>query len=483
MDKIKLSPLELDSSYPIRRTMPRPANLRQPDYEDRFDFLSIFYDCFESVDATWRIFLGPPLLNLEPIVLPALPTVFRCRSSSDVLLRHLTACTQLWLRIVENRAVLPLGVFHQTEITVQPNHCDLFHGRNVLLTLSKENDLCWIRDWVHFFARKHGSDAVLFYDNASTNYEISEIRETILSIPGIEVTVVVPWPYKYGPGSEEEGLPWDSEFSQSGVLEHARHRFLTLAEAVVNADVDELVLTKNKASVFDLVQRSHTGYLKYTGHWIESATESTGADRRHFDFVYRSAAPADEPYKWTVAPRRCPPHSQWLVHQVSGMQSDALSCEVSYRHFRAISTGWKYPRGKLERPNERDYVKDDELMTWMQVLKLSAQEAWANDLAARLEARDHEAKVLAARLEARDHEVKVLAAKLMAQEANLQGILSSTSWQITRPVRKLSYLFPRTEKFVGVIIRLLLWWTFTLYGQLALRLQRVGTRCKRSLMQ
>ena len=458
--------------------MPRPANLRQPDYEDKFDFLTIFYDCFESVNSRWSIFLGPPFLNLEPTVLTALPNAFGCRSSSDVLLRHARPCAQLWLRTVQSRADLPLRVFRQSEITIQPNHCDLFRDRNVLLTKSKDNDLRWIHDWVHFFARKHGSDAVLFYDNASTKYEISEIYETISSIPGVEVVVVVEWPYKFGPvGSESfngpQGLPWNSTYSQLGILEHARHRFLALADTVVNADVDELVLTKNSVSIFELVRRSLTGYLEYSGHWIESVTETTNKEHRHFDFVYRSATPAElaKP-KWTIAPRRSPPQSQWLVHQVSGMQPDALSQAVSYRHFRAISTGWKYPRDKLDRPNERDWIRDDELMTWMQVLKLSDQEAWTRDLAARLEARDREVMALTARLEARDNEANILAAKLTSQEAALQAVFSSTSWQITMPIRKLSYLFARAGKFIKMIIKLFWRNLHLLYQKLALRVHQ-----------
>jgi hypothetical protein len=353
--------------------MPRPENLRQPDYESKFDFQTIFYDCFTAADSAWSIFVGPPFRNLDAIVLPAITDGFGCRSSSDMFLRHLRACTQLWLRTTQSRADLPTDMFYQNEIIVQPNQCDLFRGRKVLLTKSKDNDLCWIHDWVHFFARKHGSDAVLFYDNASSKYGISEIHQTISSIPGIEVVVVIQWPYKFGPvGSDPfhgpQGLPWDSTYSQLCILEHARHRFLTLAGAVVNADVDELILTKNNSSVFELVCRSRTGYLKYPGCWIENATESSGNGRRHRDFVYRSAAPKIAEPKWTVVPHRCPSDAQWLVHDITAMQPDALSDEVSLRHFRAISTSWKYPRDKLERPNERDHVRDDELITWMQGL-------------------------------------------------------------------------------------------------------------------
>ena len=48
------------------------------------------------------------------------------------------------------------------------------------------------------------------------------------------------------------------------------------------------------------------------------------------------------------------------------MECDALSSSVSFRHFRAISTGWKYQREKLRAANEHDYIKDDEIEDWMQ---------------------------------------------------------------------------------------------------------------------
>ena len=353
MEKIKLSPLELDPSCPIRRTMPRPANMRQPDYEDEFDFLTIFYDCFRSVDQTWCILLGPPFLNLESIVLPALPTLFRCHPSSDVLVRHLDACAELWLRTVESSIELPPGVFRQDKIIIQPNQCDLFNGRRVLITKSKDNDLRWIYDWVHFFARKHGSDAVLLYDNASTKYEISEIHATISSIPGIEVAVVVPWPYKFGPIGSKSFFPgqqgargkviefgeWDSTFCQYGILQHARHRFLSLAEAVVNADVDELILTKNSASVFELVSRSYTGYLQYLGHWIETATETNSKSCRHFDFVYSKAQADVTRPKWTDCAKSVPVKRAVACPSVSRMQPDALSARCQLDIFARSPRG------------------------------------------------------------------------------------------------------------------------------------------------
>lgn len=493
-DKVALSPLELDPSSSVLRTMPRPASLRQSTYEEEFDFHTIFYDCFVSADGTWRIFLGPPLLNLEPIVLPAVPMSFNCRTSSDIILKNYDLRTsQLWLRTWKNRVNLPAGLFRQSEIAIQPNYFRLFRDRKVLLTLSKDNDLQWIRDWVHFFVRKHGADAVLFYDNNSTKYEICDIQEAILSIPGVEAATVVPWPYKYGPQgwSHEPRLPWDSNFSQSGVLEHARLRFLSLAQAVINADIDELVLTKDGTSVFELVDKSNTGYLLYSGQWIEPATESTIVERppRHSDFTYRFAAPTEQcSYKWVVAPRRSPPHAYWCTHGVAGMEPDLLSDAVSHRHFRAINTGWykgegawieKYPR-KLTRPNDRDYVKDDELISWMQVFKLSDAESRACYLAGQVKTRERDIELLSYKLETAEKNLataeKNLATaelKIAAREAELQSFCSSISWQVTRPLRKLHYIFPRAGKFVIRVIKLI-WWTLTfkLYRKITLHLNQ-----------
>jgi hypothetical protein len=319
----------------------------------------------------------------------------------------------------------------------------VFRDRKVLLTQSRNNELQWIHDWVHFFARKHGCDAVLLYDNASTNYDADCLQNVILSIPGIEIGLVVRWPYKYGPpGSERHHpikIPWDSNYSQIGVLQHARHRFLSHAQAVVNADVDELVITRDKSSVFDLVTGSDTGYLRYTGRWIEGVTESASETCRHLDFFYRDAAPS-EPLmpKWAVAPRRCPDQARWLPHKVENMKPDRVSASVTYRHFRAISTSWKYSRGSIEPPNDVQHVKDEDLIEWMEVLKLSKWEAWTKDLALQLQARDQEIKTLQLDLQVLDAETRALTEKLSIRGMQLHGVLASSSWKLTRPVRRLA---------------------------------------------
>lgn len=368
MVKTSLSPLELKPSGPLRRDPPRPPALQQPGYVDRFDYFTVFYDCFVSADSQWIVLIGPPLFNLEKTVLAALHASLGAASGRKLPIKRRRQDRTARIRVpnIAGRIAIAPGLFRQDRLIAQPNLCSLFKGRKVLLTKSKNNELVWIRDWVRFFAEKHGCDAVLIYDNGSTRYHSDRVRETVSSVSGIEVGHVVDWPYRFGP----HGGParaWDSDFCQYAIMEHARHRFLALADVVVNADIDEFVLTKDGSPLCDLVRRSSTGFLHYQGCWIENATLAPGETRRHKDFFYQSTGP-EKPinFKWTVMPSRCGESTQWKVHFIAGMEADEeLSRLVSLRHFRAITDNWKGRRWKPERPNERDHVVDQELVSYL----------------------------------------------------------------------------------------------------------------------
>ncbi len=62
---VALSPLELNEQNLLRRKSARPMHLRGPDYEEKFDSLTVSYDCFRSADCRSTIMLGPPLFNLS----------------------------------------------------------------------------------------------------------------------------------------------------------------------------------------------------------------------------------------------------------------------------------------------------------------------------------------------------------------------------------------------------------------------------------
>ncbi len=362
---IALSRLDLDEANDLRRIPARPPEHRQPGFEEAFDYYTVFYDCFWTPGGRRAVCLGPPLYNLESPVVATVQRALARRLFSRCEVRHLDRNMQIWVAPRASRVEFDGQCFKQRALAIQPSHCELFRSKRVLVTKSKDNDLTWIRDWAIFYVANHGCNAVLIYDNASARYSIEEIHETLSSIAGLETAVVVNWPFKFGPGGGPSWM-WDSDFSQYGVMEHARLRFLACADAVVNADIDELVVTRTGESIFDLARRSRTGYLAYPGIMIENATEMNDGDaRRHCHYIYRRVLPAHALNKWTLVPSRCPAHAQWCVHLVTEMLPDAdVASLVTHRHFKAITTNWKSRRWFLERPSEVHQV-DEELVRWM----------------------------------------------------------------------------------------------------------------------
>jgi hypothetical protein len=369
---IALSPLELNTQHSLRRKSPRPKQLRGPGYDERFDSLTVFYDCFRTAEGDRTIMLGPPLFNLERKVLRTLRRAYRIPWFSRIPVLRLDRQSQLRIGQIGDLD-LPPGLFRQNRLVIQPNCSDLFRGRRVVVTLSQDNQLQWIKDWTRFFVSNHGADAVLLYDNASTIYRSDEIREAINSVSGVAVGIVVDWPYPYG---IQDHRRWDSDYCQYGMLEHARHRFLAQARAAVNSDIDEFPITKGGQSIFDLTLRSGTGYLKYGGQWVENASASPDAKtdhRRHKHYIYRSTSPthdnSDDPWthKWAVVPACCPPESQWRVHDVLGVTPDPLSSLAHFRHFRAINSNWAYERWHPTEANGADHAVDEELREWLRI--------------------------------------------------------------------------------------------------------------------
>lgn len=343
-----------------RRAPPRPAHLRVDGYDEKFDAETLFFDVFRAADRR-IVLMGPPFLNLKDDLqrmrVTALPSGEACRFTLRELDRH----GQIHVEAPDETRGLRLETaFGTCEVEVQPAEFDRFAGRRVLMTLSRNNDLAWIQDWIRFNRDVHGADAVLFYDNGSDRYSLEALAESIGAVGGMAEAVVVSWPFKYGPQSFHPSRYWDSNFTQLGMLEHARRRFLEAAASVQNSDVDELVLTEDGTSIFAAAEKSRFGFVRYRGDWVVgTADQPRRADGtvRHTDFTTLLKPPARRrfgvlpmtggicPCKWTLVPSRCPDRAQWGIHAISrwvvGRRTDRA---MAYRHFREISDNWKYKR-------------------------------------------------------------------------------------------------------------------------------------------
>lgn len=361
-----------------RREPPRPVEAREPDYLDKFDAETLFYDAF--MGSRGRIvLLGPPFLNLKPALeqarITALPSGLDCPFEIRELDRH----GQVHVTAPDGTDRLVLNAsFGTVEIAVQPSEVDIFAGRRVMFTQSRNNDIAWILDWVRFSRDIHGADAVLIYDNGSTRYSPDDLAAALAGLEGIAAVRVVDWPYKFGPQGWDATRWWDSDFGQHGVWEHGRRRFLEAAAGVQCSDIDEFILPMGGRSLFAAAEASRTGVLRYTGRWVigldGAEPPPARPGRRHKDYtVTRRERPVRKfgvltvdgdrcPPKWTLVPHRIPDGQQWKIHSIGGhLASRLMTREFSYRHFREISDSWKYERMGREAFDAARHETDAEL--------------------------------------------------------------------------------------------------------------------------
>jgi hypothetical protein len=354
MSKVELSAVRIDPACGILREPARPADLRDATYAAKYDWDTLFYDVYRA--GRHVVFQGPPFLNLLGPLKSSAP--FRqAWGFPRFRARHIGQKKrgEIWLRSDAKHIALdgPLGHY---DIAVQPDMAPLFAGRRVITTLSKDNDLRWIADWVRFYVRLHGADGVVFYDNGSGAYTLAELQARLDDAAGGAFpAIAVNWPYPYGPQGGMAGAvnsveaDWDSDFCQTGSLQHARHRFLRHARSVLNVDIDELVLGPESQSIFAATEASKGRFIKFPGRWIGTHADAAiaRATCRHADFVYRDLP--DElacPPKWCVVPGKADRLADsWSVHNLFGARANAvIDTSFSYRHMRGITNSWKEDR-------------------------------------------------------------------------------------------------------------------------------------------
>ena len=240
----------------------------------------------------------------------------------------------------------------QFVLPVQPNASAELAGRRVLFTMSKDNDLGWIREWARYHVALHGADAVLLFDNGSSRYATAEIEDALLSVNGLAKIAVASWPYRYGATDNAvRNNPYYALFAQVSAMSVALRRYASMAEGLLNCDIDELAATPANTNVFELACQARHGLLVMEGQFVEAEPEAgaPAGSLTHRNFQSRLRDPAlrlSRPRKWVLDPSRpwvqslaVHPYMHWIKGRpwFGKTQSDA----VFYWHFRGINTNWK----------------------------------------------------------------------------------------------------------------------------------------------
>lgn len=389
--QIHLSSVALNPALHRFRLPPRKTSLRKADYEDKFDFLTLFCDVFWDKSYNFAHIICPKLWNLWgdlDLRFFGIPSGRECVGR----FREGSYYDHIEIRGLQGAKSLRIsGEGIKLDIAIQPSMCDYFQGRRVVFAMSQNNELEWITDWAEFYVHEHGADGILIYDHQTTIYSSDEIETALRRKLPEEVRVaVVRWPFPYGVFDvrEEEGQKiFDSCYCQCTIFEHARWRFLQESHSVVNADIDELVICDGGRSIFQLTEESSTGYLQFSGHWILPRRREAAVGRqKHSDFVWLERHPHNiTQMKWAVVPSRCIPEGQWTTHLIFEMNPDVRSGKVHLKHFMGINTNWTADRifakcARGEAHLEAKYqVKDTELEAAIKRIALKREFHQAND--------------------------------------------------------------------------------------------------------
>ena len=359
---VRPSPMVIPVDADLRREPPRAVEDRQPDYLEKFDDRTLFYDTFRCGNDIWLC--GPPLHNLKPVMksraswsvdgTPVAKGSARYRSWGR------TQRSSLRKAPAGSHLNLDLQTFTLTS-EIGSDETDWFAGQRVVVSKNADNDLVWIQDWLRWYHEVHGVTGVVFYENNSTRYGAEEVAEAIGQVEGIQSAAIVDWQFKWGPNGGPNKV-WDSDFSQYAMLEHARFKFLRKAAGVINTDIDELVLTDDGRSVFEHAADSESGCVRYHGILIPKVTsEPREHDRqlRFADYRHRYVKQPATTHKWALIPDRVDPETtQWRVHYVSGLEAP-YSDHVAHRHYQGLTTGWKYNRVEAVANPDKHEIDED----------------------------------------------------------------------------------------------------------------------------
>ena len=340
---LELSGFRLPMGNPgLTRRLVGNSDAHDEKFISQYDFNTLFYDCFLDTEAGEILLLGPPLLNLKNLIKE---TDFLIDGQKVKIkeIRKLSRCSIVALEAQGGNVLTLKHVLFGGSIPIGRSYVDEFANLNGMYTISLNNRLDWIADWLSYYVRMHGAETVVLSDNGSQAYSLSDLRQTLSNIPGLKKAVVLRARYPFGPTAANKA-GYASLFLQRSLAELGRKRFFAQARAVVNADIDELFHSKNGQSVFDATVESKDGYLRGNAEWVYALEPGPNGYARHCDHSHVSASGKPKANrKWCVVPAGPQKGKQWLTHFLDSSK-DPVDPNFRIWHFRQVSTGWKFDR-------------------------------------------------------------------------------------------------------------------------------------------
>lgn len=355
--------VSLPAESPVLRTPPAdvPKHLTAEDLVG-FDYWTLFSDVF--VDRRGRLrAVGPPLGNLVQD-LPQLEVLVPAIGAGPVGARRVHQRRERWVhdfalkvpRQEPFEVLVRAGEVFETSVMVDPSRFRAPLGDVTLVTLQKNNEPSWVRQWIEYHASLGVSDFVI-YDNGSANFDdlVVEVGKTA------EVQVqIVEWPFPYGPRTWKK-----AGYARRASIEHWVRAFGGNSW-YLGTDIDEyLVLGDREVASVPAFLNSLPRYVGMCAlhHYGVPAVEPTtpsGLVPTAADYPLRDRALSSVASQKYFARARLPFDLGVHKAKVRPLRTvTAPASQLYFLHYGGLSTDWKGDdRTRVRSLEEVDVVED-----------------------------------------------------------------------------------------------------------------------------
>lgn len=155
-------------------------------------------------------------------------------------------------------------------------------GHNVLITVNKNNELKWIRDWAIHHVTTQKIDSIILFDNGSDKYNVNQILECLRNIDGLTNVFVIPSPFLYG-------VPGATNWYENAMRNIAHFRFAQKANFVMILDIDELLVGENGTTLQEMMSENSEKYVRFPSLFVENILNEDimNPTFKNFTFVER----------------------------------------------------------------------------------------------------------------------------------------------------------------------------------------------------
>lgn len=364
--------------YPLhwnhKRNPARPMELQVLDFDDWYDYKTIWNDAVQ-INQNTVLLIGPPLYDTKEFlqtncsILEPNSNKCICKTTEMDRVCVVSVSVSDWVEYLILKEEL---TFHKIPVNKTTNE---FTDKKVIVTMSKNQPITWLQQWIDYYKTVHNVDGLLLYNNRSSIYSTLELANALHRDDMIIKIFDYDVPYGAAGGGdwEDKGrsgtyLPWDSDFAQYVMLEHSKWRYLHCAKLVINADTDELLTINNGNTLDDVADYCQDGehsVLLYDGIWIEPVHSITGIiartvpfEERHFSDYYHTCYSKGRGIgvKWVLNPKKNLQY-QWHLHKTFG--PNFKTTEIGFGHYFSMNISWNYIRDEFYGDGSKLVVAED----------------------------------------------------------------------------------------------------------------------------